>query len=285
MKTLPVTLLALLLAAGGCVAGGCAAHPSPQPPSAAFAPDDLVLRVRAYGGFVPASVAVTEVPQISVYGDGRVISVGAVPAIYPGPALPALEIRHIGQADVARLIQLALDAGVGTATDLGVPNVTDAPRTEFTVLTASGPKSTRVEALGIGADESFTDAQRAARAKLQDLTIDLTDLPRALGDRALGEPQPYVPKSLAAVAIAWAAGNDPVLRDPPPVAWPGPELPGSPLLTGSVNCVTVTGDQVTRVLAAAKTASARTPWTSAGKSWTVIFRPLLPQESDCSDLI
>ncbi|MEV6815691.1 hypothetical protein AB0M52_26735, partial [Micromonospora sp. NPDC051296] len=51
-----------------------------------------------------------------------------------------------------------------------------------------------------------------------------------------------------------------------------------------LGCVTVTGDAVPKLLAAAANASAATPWTSGGKRWTVTLRPLLPDETDCGDL-
>jgi hypothetical protein len=38
------------------------------------------------------------------------------------------------------------------------------------------------------------------------------------------------------------------------------------------------------VLAAAKSAKSITPWTSGGRQWTVVFRPLLPDEAGCADL-
>jgi hypothetical protein len=39
------------------------------------------------------------------------------------------------------------------------------------------------------------------------------------------------------------------------------------------------------VLAAAATANAATPWDSGGTRWSVAFRPLLPDESGCADLL
>jgi hypothetical protein len=48
-----------------------------------------------------------------------------------------------------------------------------------------------------------------------------------------------------------------------------------------VNCLTVDAGPV---LAAAKTANARTPWVSGGTRWEVNFRPLLPDETSCADL-
>jgi hypothetical protein len=49
--------------------------------------------------------------------------------------------------------------------------------------------------------------------------------------------------------------------------------------------VTATGQAAAAVLAAARSATQLTPWTSTdGRKWSVTFRPLLPGESGCADL-
>jgi hypothetical protein len=40
-----------------------------------------------------------------------------------------------------------------------------------------------------------------------------------------------------------------------------------------------------KVLTAAAGATAITPWRSGGTLWSVRFRPLLPDETDCADLV
>ncbi|GAA2589274.1 hypothetical protein GCM10010399_19200 [Dactylosporangium fulvum] len=284
MKSLRLLIVTALLAAGGC-----AGESSPSAPTASFPPGEMVLQVSVGGGFVPVAVAVTELPTLSVYGDGRVITTGPVPAIYPGPALPNVQVRHISQADIAKLTKLAVDAGVGMDRDLGMPNVADAPTTEITVRTAAGLQRTSAPALGIGSTDELTEPQRAAREQLQRLVEDLTDLPKTLGASAIDQSAAYVPTVLAVVAMPWQPTDDPVLKDPSAVAWPGPALPGEPVGEPAgdhpdVRCVTATGAQVTEILAAAGSANARTPWTSGGSSWSVSFRPLLPHESSCADL-
>ncbi|HET9140343.1 hypothetical protein, partial [Actinophytocola sp.] len=65
--------------------------------------------------------------------------------------------------------------------------------------------------------------------------------------------------------------------------WPGPALPGESI-GPETGCVVATGDQARAVMAAARDASAATPWRSGGKTWTVALRPLLPDETGCADL-
>lgn len=250
-------------------------------------PDAVVLRVDHTGGFLTPADNVARLPVVTVYGDGRAIVTGPVPAIHPGPALPNLEVINISPAELDKLVTRAVGAGVGTATDFGQPPVADAPSTRFTVHTEGGPVTTEVYALGHAAgdgDTSLTAEQKAARAKLSDLFAAVSvDLPTTVGV-APGSQRPYEPVALAAVATphtAPAAG-----AEQPEVAWPGPALPGTSIGKGlETGCVTVSGADTAEVLAAAGKANAATPWTSGGRKWTVIVRPLLPDEADCADLL
>lgn len=263
---------------GGAVSGGTTG-------STGYQSDDVVLRVSYVGGFVPAVVIPTRVPAVSVFGDGRVVTEGPQIEIFPPPALPNLQLQTITAKGVDALVKLAAAAGVGASGDFGRPNVSDMPSTRFVLLTPDGVKTTEVYALG--ADDSASDltpAQREARAKLRKLLDALGDLPGTLGPDAGSASAPYVPSAIAAVSSAWTkpSSNDPVQ---PEIAWPGPTLPGESMGNGlGLNCVTATGDEATRVLAAAKRANALTPWVSGGKKWTVTFRPLLPDEHTCADL-
>jgi hypothetical protein len=242
-------------------------------------PEAVALRVEYTGGFVTPAMLAGRLPIISVYGDGRVITEGPVPAIFPGPALPNVQVRKISAAEVDKLVERARTAGVGAATDFGQPPVADAPSTRFTVLTDGGTKTTEVYALNEANDAGgLTAEQNAARAKLRDLLTSLSD-PAATGQ------QSYQPTALAAIASPWVAGDASTGKQPE-IAWPGPQLPGKPVGSGlDTGCVTVTGADTAKVLTAAAKANAITPWTSGGKKWTVTLRPLLPDESDCSDLI
>jgi hypothetical protein len=137
-----------------------------------------------------------------------------------------------------------------------------------------------VYALDLADDDaahSLTDAQRAARAALRDVQDDLIE-PR-------GAPGPFPASSLAVISVPYSAPEAPDPPAPATVAWPGPALPGDPVGPGdAVGCVTVTGESAKAVLAAAATANAATPWTGGGKTWSLRFRPLLPDETGCADL-
>lgn len=220
-----------------------------------------------------------ELPRLSVYGDGRAISQGPVPAIYPGQALPNLLVRHLEPAAVQKLLDEAMAAGVADSTDLGRPPVADALTTRFTVVSGSHTYMREVYALGTTdpSGTSLTADQQAARAKLQDLLSSLDDV-------GSGADQPYRPTAVAVLARPWADPQDHL--DHPPATWRGPALPGKPLrVRPDTGCVTATGDQAKTVLDAAANANELTPWTTPdGARWGVGFRPLLPDETGCADL-
>ena len=281
---LGATAVAVLLAVSAC--GGQEGISDPEPANSAdtgpLEADAVAIRVDYTGGFVPPSAIPGRLPVVTIYGDGRVITEGPVPAIYPGPALPNVQQRRIPTGDVALLVGRALDAGVGSGADFGQPTVTDMPNTRFTVTTAEGVRQSSVYGLDMveeGPNRALTDAQRAARDKLRALFDELQNPPTATG-----EPEPYPVVTLAALATEYRNSTD-LPSPPPPVAWPGPALPGTMLGPAKlIGCVTVTGDEARPILATAATVNAATPWTSGGKTWWLTLRPLLPDESGCADL-
>src|SRR4051812_30080280 len=105
-------ILAALALAPAALATACGSPATAGRTPASYAADDLVLRVRTYGGMVPVAIAVAELPEVSVYGDGRVITTGPVLDMYPGPALPNVQVRHIGRDKVRSLAKRSLEAGV-----------------------------------------------------------------------------------------------------------------------------------------------------------------------------
>src|SRR4051794_23874998 len=197
-----VPLLALLAACGQAEEEAVSNNAGAPPPT----PDSsLVLRVDYSGGFVTPQTLATRLPLISVYADGRVITTGPQVAIYPGPALPNLQERTIDAAAVQKLVQLALDKGVGTKTDLGEPSVSDMPSTRFTVVSDGTTHTTDAYALvqDDAATAGLTGAQKSARADLLGLVDALTDLDGTLGRGAAGTDRAYVPDAVAATVSAW----------------------------------------------------------------------------------
>ncbi len=79
------------------------------------------------------------------------------------------------------------------------------------------------------------------------------------------------------MAEPWVANAE--AGEQPEVAWPGRRcrVPNS----ARAWVWAATGDGAHRRGAA----NAATPWVSDGKRWTVALRPLLPDETDCGDLV
>ena len=273
----------LVLALAGCAesgaTGGPSAAPSSAPPSSeAPADDGLVLRVEHVGGFVTPTTTAARLPLVSVYADGSVITEGPVALIYPGPALPNVQVAEIDDAALQALVDRALAAGVAETSDLGMPPVADALSTRFTLVTSEGTYEREVYALFDTPEGSgLTPEQEEARGRLSDLQSSVLD---AGGT----DTTSYAPESVAAVVTPWTDPQDGLAQ--PELPWPGPALPGEP--TGGppdVSCVSATGAEAQAVLEAAPGGNASTPWvTGDGSRWSVAFRPLLPDETGCADL-
>jgi hypothetical protein len=284
LGALTAVACSLVLLAAGCAQGG--AEPGDGGGTFPLPADTVALRVSYTGGFVPPTMLLSRAPTLTVYGDGRVFTEGPVIAIYPGPALPNIQVQQISPADVDKLVDQAVAAGVGVATDFGEPGVADAPSTKFVVRTADGVKSTEVYALGEAGEDPVSgvnEQQRAARAKLRGLLTALTDLPATLGADAVSPAQPYRAAAVAAIAMPWSEDTQ-LPGEQQPVDWPGPALPGEKIGELGISCVTATGAEATKVLDAAQKANTATPWVSGGQRWTLTLRPLLPDESSCADL-
>lgn len=270
MRSLAAVLgLGLLLTACGSPAGddGDGGTALPAEPGA------LVLRVAYTGGYVTPETTVSRLPLVSVYSDGRVVTEGPVPAIYPGPAWPNVQVADLPDGGVQELVDAALAAGVAETGDLGEPPLADAATTRFTLVTDGETHVRDVYALDF-TDGGYTAEQQSARDALTDLVERLTVLD--------GGTAAYEPTAVAAIASPYTPG-DATLPDRSPVEWPGPDLPGETVGPG-VACVLATGEQTAAVTTAARDADGLTPWTSGGQQWAVTFRPLLPDEQDCTDL-
>jgi hypothetical protein len=273
-------LLSACARTDGLGASASTAGPDPSGSAAPAAADTLVLRVEQTGGFAGTNQQIGKLPSVSVYGDGRVITPGPQIAIYPGPAMPNLQVQQAPSAIVDALVAKARAAGGGSAVDLGRPAVADGTTTR---ITADG-RTIEVYALNEAqpGDAALTEAQRSARSKLVALVQELTELPTAKG---MPQARPYEAPTVAVLAKPWVKPADDLPSHPAATPWPGPALPGPYLQAGvKVGCVTVTGDQAGKVLAAAGKANQNTPWTSGASTYSVTFRPLLPDESGCADL-
>src|SRR5207244_9333185 len=98
----PFSVAALFVTTlAGCAGGGS----SPSGAIAHPAGDALILRIATEGGFLPPGATFSQVPGLSVYGDGRIIEPGAVAAVFPGPVLPPLLVRRLSEAGIQAILR------------------------------------------------------------------------------------------------------------------------------------------------------------------------------------
>jgi hypothetical protein len=257
--------------------------------------DELVVRVALTGGFLPPQAALSEIPQFSLYGDGRVVTTGPMIMIFPPPALPNLRQMRLTEAGIQQVLAAAENAGLmdGNKT-YGNNTVADAATTVFTVN--AGGKTTVVAAyaLGMGDDPNWTDEDRQALAKLQkfaDRTMDLTAWLTAPYIASGDEEYPIERLQIVAQAIEPAQAtpdpNDPAQNQTPiewPLSTPLPEATPVTDLIGpdqNLRCGVIEGEDAAQLVKAAEQANTLTPWMSEGNAYLLTFRPLLPDESGC----
>jgi hypothetical protein len=277
-----ILLMPLVLACCRSASGG----PDSSPGTPETKPADaLVLRVETGGGLVPPGVLLTELPTLSLYGDGRVITQGPQIMIYPGPALPNLIERNLSQSGVDAIVGAARKAGLrGEDRQFPLDTVADAPTTTFTLLTGGTRHVTSVYALGMEESAGLPVRDREARKALTDFHARLTGLESWLPDGSVGPEHSFAIQKLRLFVRPGApVAEDPSLQQPPaewPLSQPLSEF-GGPAKQPELRCGVVAGDDLELLLPRVMQASQLTPWTSEGITYTLLFRPLLPDESGC----
>ena len=253
--------------------------------------DALVLQIAIGGGFVPAEYNLTNLPILSIYGDGRVITQGPQLMIYPGAAMPNLQVRTITEAGLQKVLAAAAEAGLlgpdKHYDDGGM--IADAATTTFT-LNAGGRVHT-ISAYALSEEENagpnLSEADAEARQLLREFLGQVTSLPELAGASELTADQPYTPHAIRLFVSDEAPVVDESNPEQEPIEWPL-DTPladfGEPMAQGEVfpfNCGVVEGADLDTLLPLLEQANTLTPWTSEGKSYSVTVRPLLPDESGC----
>jgi hypothetical protein len=191
---------------------------------------DVVLKLSFEGGLVPIGLAFLNTPSLLLSGDGRVFTPALVPAIFPGPLLPAINVRTITEDGVQSILGIAKSAGL-----LAAPpeypdrqNVADAPNTVLAINADGGSFVHSAYALGIG------DTEIGDRKKLLDATTAMSDIEKAAGAANLGPDEPFVPTTYRfqarVVDPSELTGQDPA---PTVVDWPATS---SFSLAGAIEC-------------------------------------------------
>lgn len=246
-------------------------------------PDDLVLQVSTGGGFVMPTYALTAFPSFSLYGDGRLVTVGPQIEIYPGPALPSLWQQTLAPEAVAALLAEARQ--VGLFDDLVLDDmcgVADIGTTTITVVADGVRHASRIYALGM--DTAMCQDDVAARERLTGFVNRLSDL-SWLPAGSVGDPEPYAFDAIAIVAETYGEGTPELPQQEVP--WPLATSPGTYAEVGEglgLRCGTVSGADLDTIRPLLEQANQLTPWTSGGEAYRLTLRPLLPDEPDCATL-
>lgn len=221
--------------------------------------DVVVLRVRTLAGMPGLRVA--PVPDYSLYGDGTVIR--------PGPqrgSLLTATVSRLSSAQSDRLYQTAHDVGLDRNERYVDTGTTDTTIVRTTLR--SGRTEHRTDLVAAGSLPGPTEVAEFVTSLRA----------RVPSDRANELPT----RRLAAVATH-AHADDGTPSAGPSREWPfTPPGRGTPLTGGT--CVILTGDDAATAAEWATTSDVGTVWSSHGVQYRMTFRPLLPDETDCSAL-
>ena len=220
--------------------------------------DDVVVRVASVGGFVPAGVTFTEVPDVLVTGDGRLFQPGMQTMQYPGPLLPAITLGSITPTGIRRLLAVAQTEGLLTEpVPEYAPNtqVADAPAT-VVELQADGVHVThQADALGFVPDgQGDPDKELTpARANLLAFVNAARDLPATVGADELGPADVWEPTAFRIQArTADPTTIDTSGGEPGPTVVPWPTGTGV-RLADAATCAIGSGAELAATLGAATT--------------------------------
>lgn len=269
----------------------CAAGPgSSTGPIAHPAGDDLVLRVE-YGGGMIRDFFLTSFPIFTMTGDGRVIVPGAQIDLFPGPALPAVNVRKLSEEGIQAVLKEVARTGLfSTSAEFrGAQNfVADAGDTILTLR--AGGKDVVITVYGLGTLDpagsypGVSEAELAAHRTLSRLVEELGNLDPQLPASAWVDTSwtPYQPEALRLLVRNADA-------DPPDdsgvgnalVDWPvdsDPATFGDVTASGDQRCGVVSGQQAKDWYAALTGAKQTTRFVKGDHRYQVTVRFQLPDE-------
>ncbi len=260
-RSLSVAAALMALMVGACAPSG--AEPG--------GPDNVLIRLEEIGGFLPFEMTLAQGPTFTLTTDGRLLSMGAVPAIYPGPLVYPYFVSQLTPGEVNQIKGIIGRIGLPDMDDVTDNSaqgmVADAGSTRITYWDSNGEHRFTVYALGIVAN------QTAAARSLAELRGILSDL------SFRHEPTPYQPERIRVFAGESMLSVEEPFIDVRP--WPLPD--NTPSSWDRVDfgwvCKGFDGD----LLGAFLNATQVTRWTNpeGGTGLTLFVRPLHPGETDC----
>ena len=241
-----------------------------------------VLKIESGGGLVPISFLLTHTPEFALYGDGRIIVTGPVDSSYPSPLLPNLRQMNVTPEETQRIVAAADGAGLlGPDARFDASNIFDAGTTTFTTTVAGKTHTISAYALGYVGVTAEGVAEEV-RKKLSAFEGQMMNLGAFLG-REVAATQTY---DATAMRVFTSVSDLPQAASPTPqvVAWPlsiDPATAGDVTTRPNMRCVLATGPDLAALLTAARTATVTTVWTYGTGRYSVMLRPLYPDETGC----
>jgi hypothetical protein len=231
--------------------------------------DEVGLQLTVGGGFVPVEQAFGNVPTVTIYGDGTVITPGAMTMIFPGPLVGPLFQQTMTEDGIQQVLAAAEAAGLLAAPpsyeSADADRIADAPTTEL-VINAGGGQWTH-EAYALNEATATPERQQ-----LLDFVNRLGDLSTLAGPDTLSAPEPYVAEQYRIRATP--DPQEPADGQPTVVAWPEPSVD----LAAATECGVAGGPAVTDAFA---DATQLTWFTQDGVTYSLMVRPLLPGDQGC----
>lgn len=239
--------------------------------------EDLRLVIETGGGFVPVEVNLASFPELVVANE-TVWTPGAQIAIFPPPAVPAVQSAPLTDEDLADIsARIDQDAELFDGVDFGQPPVADLPSTTITVEQDGVERHLDVYALTDLTDTAGLTAEQVdARRAVSDLISDV----RAIVDQPDRNWEVAMTPQIRVSAIPLDQPTDNG-EGGDPVTWP--EGVEEPSFAGpsSFGCVALSGAARDRVLEAASSANTLTTWQLPSGPHHIVLRPLFPGEPGC----
>lgn len=260
---------------GGSATPGASATPAPSASPVGNA-DVALIRIEQTPGMLPPWESMRWYPHVALYGDGRLITLGPQIDLYPGPALPNLQVAHFSQHAVEQALTWAAEAGLrGEDRQLG-PMILDAGELLFTVTSPAGTHRTSVT------DISLDDPAINVLREFQDV---MTSLATWLPEDVASEAAPFqfdrlrvisfpadpnsLPDPLFASVVDWPLESDLATLG---ASWSEP---------AQYRCFELAGDDLAGALPVFAAANELTIYESAGVTYQLYLHPLLPDDEAC----
>ncbi len=244
---------------------------------------DVVIRVMTGGGFIPIEYNYTLLPEVTVYGDGRVIVQGPMTMQYPGAALPNLQTTMVSEDVIQAILAAAKEAGLfQNGVDYGQPGITDVGTTTITINADGATYKAGIYALGMeDASGNLTMQQQQARAAVNDLRGRLNDPANFGATELVWEEYDFTGLRVYSRPVDTTLSTDSTDIQPNHLPWPLADLATAGKAVENaqdLRVVDITGDDLATLKPLLRQATQITLWKSGTAEYNLFLRPLLPDE-------